>query len=183
MHVFGLLGVVLPASDPDAARQWYVDTLGLTEHEDEPEALGLGDVAVTFGPALALRVVAGDLPDGSADRTDPSGTVVHLQPPDVSRAEAAEQHIRDFVTGADELSGPPVADLVADVARRAQRLEAELTELFAGVPHNKVLATQLALSQQSREGGATAMPRWAMQAASTLLSGLVVAGAQRGDQQ
>ena len=183
MRVFGLVGLVLPASDADAARQWYVDTLGLTEHEDEPDALGLGDVALTFGPALALRVVAGDLADGVTELSDPAGTAVHLQPPDFARAEEAERHIRDFVAGADELAGPSVAELVTDVAQRAERLEAELAELFAEVPHNKVLATQLALSQQSRADGPAAMPRWPLQAASTLLSGLVVAGAQRGGQE
>jgi hypothetical protein len=50
-----------------------------------------------------------------------------------------------------------------------------------GVPHNKVLATQLALSQRAREEP-TAPPDWALHAASTLLSGLVVAGAQRSSE-
>ena len=79
--------------------------------------------------------------------------------------------------------GAIAAPAANDVAQRVERLEAELVDLLADVPHNKVLATQLALSQQSRVGGATAIPRWPLQAASTLLSGLVIAGAQRNEQQ
>src|SRR4051812_23708120 len=183
MRVLGLLGVVLPAPDPDAARQWYADALGLPPHEDEAGALGLGDVAVTFGPTLELRLVVDELPAADTQRSDPAGTVVRLALPDHAAAEAAEQHIRDFVAGADELAGPPVAELVAEVAQRAGRLHAELVGLLADVPHNKVLATQLALSQQSRPGGVAALPLWPLQAASTLLSGLVIAGAQRRDEQ
>jgi hypothetical protein len=41
-----------------------------------------------------------------------------------------------------------------------------------------LLATQLALGQQARDAAAVE-PDWALHAASTLLSGLVIAGANR----
>jgi catechol 2,3-dioxygenase-like lactoylglutathione lyase family enzyme len=180
MQIFALTGLVLPSPDPAASRRWYAETLGLPADEETEGALAIGDVTVTFGDALALRVIGNDLP---AERglTDPAGTAVQLHEPDFERAREGERHIREFIDGAEGLDGPPVAELVAAVAAVVRGARDELTGLMSGVAHNKVLATQLALSQQAREVPAQTEPDWALHAASTLLSGLVVAGAQQDE--
>ena len=47
-----------------------------------------------------------------------------------------------------------------------------------GKPHNKVLATQLLLGQRALELQQHDPEQWHLRAASTLLSGIVVSGAQ-----
>jgi catechol 2,3-dioxygenase-like lactoylglutathione lyase family enzyme len=175
MQILALTGLVLPAADPAAARRWYAETLGL--QPDEDGELAVGDVAVTFGPSPGLRFVAVGLPDGSVAMSDPHGTVLELGEPDYEEARRNEQHIRDFVAGAEDLAGPPVEELTAATAAVLRRAGDELAQLMTGVAHNKVLATQLALSQQAREAPA-AQPDWSLHAASTLLSALVIAGAR-----
>jgi hypothetical protein len=93
--------------------------------------------------------------------------------------EEAERHITRFITSADELPGPPVAQLVEDVARLMQTARAGLETLMNNIPHNKVLATQLLLGQRARGLQDSDSERWQLQAASTLLSELVVRGASR----
>jgi len=94
-------------------------------------------------------------------------------------AEEADQRITQFVRSADELSGPPVevlADQVAALMRTALR---DLEKLMEGKPHNKVLATQLLLSQRARALQHLDPEQRHLHAATTLLGGIVVRGAQR----
>ena len=93
--------------------------------------------------------------------------------------EEAERRITQFVTSADELPGPPVAKLVQDVADLMQATWDDLESLMDRVPHNKVLATQLFLSQRARGLQDGDPEQWRLYAASTLLSELVVRGASR----
>ena len=89
--------------------------------------------------------------------------------------EAAERSIREFIDSAGSLPGLPVAeladsvgDIVADAYRRIQGI-------VDGQPHNKVLATQLLLSQRARQHPAPDDPeQWRLYAASTLLNGMII---------
>ena len=86
-------------------------------------------------------------------------------------AEEAEQRITQFITSAEEL-----AEQVAALMRAALR---DLENLMEGKPHNKVLTTQLLLGQRARELQMGDPEQRHLHAASTLLSGIVVRGAQR----
>jgi catechol 2,3-dioxygenase-like lactoylglutathione lyase family enzyme len=178
MQILSVVGIVLPADDADAARAWYADTLGLPPSEEVDGALDVNDVAVSFAPQAGVRFVGVDLPDGPTVLTDPWGSRVELVEPDLERAAEAERHISAFVEDAGQLGGPPVDELVAATAAVLRGAREELSRLMKGVPHNKVLATQLALSQRARELP-NAQPDWSLHAASTLLSGLVISGAER----
>ena len=90
----------------------------------------------------------------------------------------AERRITQFVTSADELPGPPVARLAEDVAEVMLSAWNNLETLMDRVPHNKVLATQLFLSQRARGLQDGDPEQWRLYAASTLLSELVVRGAE-----
>jgi catechol 2,3-dioxygenase-like lactoylglutathione lyase family enzyme len=177
MRILSLVGVVLPADDAAASRDWYAGTLGLASSEDVDGALDVNDIAVSFGVQPGLRFVAVELPDGPTTMTDPGGVQVELIEPDYAAAAEGEQHIRDFIDSAARLDGPAVDELATATAAVVRQARQQLTELMDGVPHNKVLATQLALSQQARMEPSTP-PDWVLHAASTLLSGLVVAGVQ-----
>jgi hypothetical protein len=92
--------------------------------------------------------------------------------------EEAERRITQFVTSADELSGPPVeklAERVTAVMRAALR---DLETIMDGMSHNKVLATQLLLGQRARGRQPHDPEQWHLYAATTLLSGIVVRGAE-----
>jgi hypothetical protein len=54
----------------------------------------------------------------------------------------------------------------------------DLEKLMEGKPHNKVLATQLLLGQRARGLQQYDPEQWHLHAATTLLSGIVVWGAQ-----
>ena len=89
--------------------------------------------------------------------------------------EAAERAIREFIASAESLPGPAVgelADLVEGVMFEASE---RIQELMSGQRHNKVLATQLLLGQRAREATPDDPEQWRLHAASTLLSGLIVA--------
>ena len=176
MRVHGLLSLTLPADDPAAARQWWADTLQLPPGEDDATTLDLGEVALSFGPTAAVRLVGTELEGGPARLVDPAGTAVEVVPPDLERAHEAEQTLRDFQTEADALSGPPVAAVVAAVTAIVLEARARIAEQLRGVPHNKVLAIQFALSQRARELGQSE-EQWPLHAASTLMSGFVISGA------
>jgi hypothetical protein len=178
MRVHGLLSLTLPADNPDEVRRWWAETLGLIPAEDDPEALDLGEVAVRFGEFPLLRVVGSHLADDeSVQMVDPAGTVVVVVPPDRAAAVQAEDSIREFVAGADALPGPPVAEVADEVAALAAELRDRLAAHLADLPHNKVLAVQLELGQRARQTPTGDIP-WHLHAASTLMSGLVVAGAE-----
>ena len=93
-------------------------------------------------------------------------------------AEEAEQRITQFITSAEELPGPPVEELAEQVVALMQAALRDLEKLMEGKPHNKVLATQLLLGQRARELEQYNPQQWHLRAASTLLSGIVVRGAQ-----
>jgi hypothetical protein len=89
--------------------------------------------------------------------------------------EEAGRRITQFVTAADELPGPPVAERVTALIRAASR---DLETIMDGVAHNKVIATQLLLGQRARGRQPHDPKQWNLYAASTLLSGIVVRGAE-----
>ena len=93
-------------------------------------------------------------------------------------AEEAEQRITQFIMSAEELPGPPVEELAEQVAALMQAALRDLEKLMEEKPHNKVLATQLLLGQRARELHQYDPQQWHLHAASTLLSGIVVRGAQ-----
>jgi len=84
-----------------------------------------------------------------------------------------ERRITEFITSADELPGPPVAELVDQVAELMRAAWSDVETLVSASPHNKVLATQLSLSQQARGLQPDDPEQWRLFAATTLLSGMV----------
>ena len=93
-------------------------------------------------------------------------------------AEEAERRITQFITSAEELPGPPVEELAEQVAALMRAALRDLEKLMEGKPHNKVLATQLLLGQRARGLQHLDPEQWHLHAATTLLSGIVVGGAQ-----
>jgi hypothetical protein len=92
--------------------------------------------------------------------------------------EEAERRITQFVISADELPGPPVDELAERVTALMQAALRDLEMIMDGKPHNKVLATQLLLGQRARGRQPHDTEQWHLYAASTLLSGIVVRGAE-----
>ena len=92
--------------------------------------------------------------------------------------EEADQRITQFVRSADELSGPPVEELADRVAALMRQALRDLEAIMEGKPHNKVLATQLLLGQRARGLQQHDPEQWPLHAASSLLSGLVIRGAE-----
>jgi phosphinothricin acetyltransferase len=88
--------------------------------------------------------------------------------------DETEQRITQFVTSADELPGPPVQELAEQVAALVREAWTGLEGIMEDKAHNKVLATQLLLSQQARGMQPDEPEQWRLFAASTLLSGMVV---------
>src|ERR687897_1932343 len=91
--------------------------------------------------------------------------------------EEADQRITQFVRSAEELSGPPVEELADQVAALMRKALRDLEMIMTETPHNKVLATQLLLGQRAR-GLQHDPEQWPLHAASSLLSGLVIRGAE-----
>jgi hypothetical protein len=87
--------------------------------------------------------------------------------------EEGERRITEFITSADEFSGPPVAVLVDRVAELMRATWRDVETIMSGKPHNKVLATQLSLSQRARGLRSDDPEQWRLFAATTLLSGMV----------
>jgi hypothetical protein len=92
--------------------------------------------------------------------------------------EEAERRITQFIMSAEKLPGPPVEELAERVTALMQAASRDLETIMEGKPHNKVLATQLLLGQRARELQQHDPEQWHLYAASTLLSGIVVSGAQ-----
>ena len=87
--------------------------------------------------------------------------------------EEAERQIDEFIVAADDLSGPSVTDLASRVLSISESTWAEVGVAFDDVSVNKVIATMLWLSRESR-GAAPDSPRyWALSAASTYVSGWI----------
>ena len=97
------------------------------------------------------------------------------EPPDGESfdPEEGERRITAFITSADELPGPPVAELVDRVAELMRAAWRDVETIMSGKPHNKVLATQLSLSQRARGLRSDDPEQWRLFAATTLLSGMV----------
>jgi hypothetical protein len=94
-------------------------------------------------------------------------------------AEEAERRITQFITTAEELPGPSVDELADRVAALMRATLRDLEAIMEGKPHNKVLATDFLLGQRARGLAQNDPEQWQLYAASTLLSGIVVRGAQR----
>jgi hypothetical protein len=92
--------------------------------------------------------------------------------------EEAEQRITRFITSAEELPGPPVEELAEQVGALMQAALRDLETIMEGKPHNKVLATQLLLGQRARGLQMGDPEQWPLYAATTLLGGVVVRGAE-----
>lgn len=87
--------------------------------------------------------------------------------------QEAERRIDEFIAGADELGGPPVAEFADAVAELVRQAWDAMVEQAAAVPNNKVLAAQFLLSKRARTQTTPDEPeQWQLHAASTLLSGL-----------
>ena len=88
--------------------------------------------------------------------------------------EEAERRITQFVPSANDRPGPPVEELaqqVTDLMRTASR---DVENIMGGKAHNKVLATQLLLSQRARTLQPDDPEQWRLYAAVTLLNDMVV---------
>jgi hypothetical protein len=96
--------------------------------------------------------------------------------------EEGERRITEFITSADELPGPPVAELVDQVAGLMRAAWRDVETLLSQSPHNKVLATQLRLSQQARGLPPDDPEQWRLYAASTLLSGMISKSSRDDDE-
>jgi hypothetical protein len=92
--------------------------------------------------------------------------------------EEAERRITQFVTTANELPGPPLEELADQVTALMRATFRDLEAIMEGKAHNKVLGTQLLLSQRARGLQPDNPEQWQLHAASTLLSVLVIRGAK-----
>jgi hypothetical protein len=93
--------------------------------------------------------------------------------------EEAERRITAFVTSAEELPGPPVAELADRVAELMRATWKDLEAIISGNPHNKVLAVELLLSQRARGLQAEDPEQWRLHAATSLLSGIAIGNADK----
>jgi hypothetical protein len=104
------------------------------------------------------------------------------EPPDddeVCDPEEAEHRITEFITSAGELPGHSVTELAEDVAKLMLAAWRDAETIMSGNPHNKILAAQLLLSQRALSLQADDPERWRLQAASTLLSGMVIRNVEK----
>ena len=107
-------------------------------------------------------------------------------PPDeceIFDLEEAERRISEFISGADELPGPAVAELADRVAERMREAWRDVEKIVEGKPHNKVLAAELLLSQRSRSLDPVEHERWRLSAATSLLGGMISVPARRDYEQ
>ncbi len=100
---------------------------------------------------------------------------------DVLDPEEGERRITQFITSAEELPGPPVAELADRVAELMRATWRDVETLMSGNPHNKVLAVELFLSQRARGMQAEDPEQWRLHASTSLLSGIVIGNADKRD--
>ncbi len=93
--------------------------------------------------------------------------------------EEAERRITEFVASAEELPGPPVAELADRVAELMRAAYRDVETIISGNPHNKVLAVELFLSQRARRLQADDPEQWRLHAATSLLSGIAIGNADK----
>jgi hypothetical protein len=86
--------------------------------------------------------------------------------------EEAERRITEYVASAEELAGPPVAELADRIAERMRATWRDVETITRGYPNNKVLAVELLLSQRARGLQADDPEQWRLHAAVSLLSGI-----------
>jgi hypothetical protein len=130
---------------------------------------------------VPLRLRKGrSMPDPTQNRPGDNGERCDETSSDESFAdemldpEEVERRITQFVTSADELSGPRVKELAEQVATLMRTAWSDFEEIMAGKAHYKMLATQLLLGQRTRELQPDDPEQWRLYAATMLLSGMVV---------
>ena len=180
-----LLGFEVEAQTPTAADLaldaggWFAGVFGVV-----PRLAALvGDldaaIAELAGQRIAIEPVILDRDDeGEADvpravrLTGPAGIQVDVVQP--TTAAVYEERITGFIDSAADLEGPPTQELAAEVLAIVAAAHRDIEARLHGVAHNKVLATHLLLSQQSRNEPPVSPGYWQHSAASTLLSHFIV---------
>ena len=119
----------------------------------------------------------GDTPWREGERHDETMDDEHFEEEELD-PEEAERRITQFITSAEELPGPPVAELAEQVGALIRAASRDFEAIMDGKPHNKVLATQLLLGQRARAMQPEDPERWRLSAATTLLSEIVIRGAK-----
>jgi hypothetical protein len=95
--------------------------------------------------------------------------------------EEAERRITKFVASAEELAGPPVAELADRLSELMRATWRDVETIIRGYPNNKVLAVELFLSQRARGLQADDPEQWRLHAAVSLLSGIHIGLADKRD--
>jgi hypothetical protein len=122
-------------------------------------------VAVLLDIEDYVRMVANHR-DPSAEDEPPSDGDEDLDP------EEAERRITEFITSAEELPGPSVAELADRVAELMRAAYRDVETVISGNAHNKVLAVELFLNQRARGLQPDDPEQWRLHAATSLLSGI-----------
>ena len=86
--------------------------------------------------------------------------------------EEAERRTTEFVTDAEGLPGPPVAECAEDVAELMRATWRDVETIISECPNNKVLAVELFVGQRARGMQPDNPEQWRLHAATTLLSGI-----------
>ena len=107
------------------------------------------------------------------DEDEPPNDDVDIDP------EEAERRITEFVASAEELPGPSVAELADHVAELMRAAYRDVEAVVSGTPHNKVLAMELFLGQRARGLQPDNPEQWRLNAAVSLLSGMVIRGVNK----
>jgi hypothetical protein len=95
--------------------------------------------------------------------------------------EEAERRITEFVASAEELAGPPVAELAGRLSELMRATWTAVEKVISGYPNNKVLAVELFLSQRARGLQPDDPEQWRLHAAVSLLSGIHIGKAEKRD--
>lgn len=93
--------------------------------------------------------------------------------------EEAERRITEFVASAEELPGPSVAELADHVAELMRAAYRDVEAVVSETPHNKVFAVELFLGQHARGLQPDNPEQWRLNAAVSLLSGMVIRGVNK----
>ena len=179
MDLFGFEVEAQPPAAADLegeAGRWFAEALGVVPRL----SVMVGDLDAAVEELANRGVAAEPITVGEDDDEalargvrlrGPAGiTIVVIQPAPAGHYEA---RITGFIDSAADLEGPPTDELAdAVVAIVADAWRAIDTRLH-GVAHNKVLATHLLLSQQSRADAPDSPSYWQRSAASTLLSSFI----------
>jgi hypothetical protein len=87
--------------------------------------------------------------------------------------EENERQISEFIAAADDLPGPSVTDLASLVVSISESTWAEVGVALDDASVNKVIATMLWLSRESRGAPPDSARYWALSAASTYVTGWI----------